>query len=69
MMLTGHPEVTRPLSVSSAVSGSLFHLSSGRSADFESFAEDELASMKMSQDFWGWVGKLELRARHPAAGA
>ncbi len=21
------------------------------------------------QDFWGWVDKLELRPRHPAAGA
>jgi len=36
---------------------------------FESFAEDELAYMKMSQDFWGWVGKLELHRRHLAAGA
>ena len=24
---------------------------------------------KMSQDFWVWVGKFELRPRHPAAGA
>jgi hypothetical protein len=47
------------LSASSAVSASFFHLSSDRSADFESFAEDVLASIKMSQDFLDWVGKLD----------
>ena len=33
----------------------------GRLRSFEFFAEDELASKRMSQDFWGWYGKLELR--------
>jgi len=41
----------------------------GRSADLTALLEHELASMKMFQDFSGWVGKLELRPRRPAAGA
>jgi len=42
----------------------------GRAGFFAtSFAEDELAPMKISQDFWSWVDKFELRLRHPAAGA
>ncbi len=69
-MLTGHPEVTRRFPLLVAISDIGVRIL--RMRRMKTKASQKVLGRnqkKMSQDFWGWVRKLEVRPQHPGAGA